>query len=190
MMNEQMTLFNYWQELWREATPKTKRALRITAIVYVVLFLLGSYLAATQMAAIAPMDLGGKAFAAVSVGPFGVVWQLLTWLGVLVEDPRNPGLGWLVPAVLHLAFWGGVYYLGIQPVNQMVLNKRRARKHEAKQGNLSDSNIIAALPGETGVPFVTLRTRRRRRYRWSRLCQGAGTYPGGGQYALGQRGCT
>jgi hypothetical protein len=55
MMNEQMTLFNYWQELWREATPKTKQALRIVAIVYVVLLLLGSYLAATQMAAIAPM---------------------------------------------------------------------------------------------------------------------------------------
>ena len=58
MMNEQMTLFNYWQELWREATPQTKRALRIVVIVYVVLFLLGSYLAATQMAAIAPMDPG------------------------------------------------------------------------------------------------------------------------------------
>ncbi len=162
MMNEQMTLFNYWQELWREATPQTKRALRITAIVYVVLFLMGSYLAATQMAAIAPMDPGGKAFAAVSVGPFGVVWQLLTWLGVLVEDPRNPGLGWLVPAVIHLGFWGVVYYLGIQPVNQMVLNKRRAEKHEAKQGNLSDSNIIAALPGETGVPFVTLQNEKKK----------------------------
>jgi hypothetical protein len=56
MMNEQMTLFNYWQELWREAAPKTKQALRITAIVYLGCFLLlGSYLAATQMAAIAPM---------------------------------------------------------------------------------------------------------------------------------------
>ncbi len=162
MMNEQMTLFNYWQELWREATPKTKQALRIVVIVYVVLLLLGSYLAATQMAAIAPMDPGGKAFAAVGVGPFGVVWQLLTWLGVLVEDPRNPGLGWPVPAVGHLGFWGVVYYLGIQPVNQMVLNKRRAEKHEAKQGNLSDSNIIAALPGETGVPFVTLQNEKKK----------------------------
>jgi hypothetical protein len=86
----------------------------------------------------------------------------LTWLGVLVEDPRNPGLGWLVPAVVHLGFWGVVYYLGIQPVNQMVLNKRRAEKHEAKQGNLSDSNIIAALPGETGVPFVTLQNEKKK----------------------------
>ena len=55
MMNEQMTIFNYWQELWREATPKTKRVLRIMVLVYGVLLLLGSYLAATQMAAIAPM---------------------------------------------------------------------------------------------------------------------------------------
>ncbi len=58
MMNEQMTLFNYWQESWREATPKTKQALRITIIVYVVLLLMGSYLAAAQVPAVATMDPG------------------------------------------------------------------------------------------------------------------------------------
>jgi len=162
MMNEQMTVFNYWQEVWREASPKTKQALRITAIVYGVLLLLGSYLAATEMAAIASMRPGGKIIGAVGVGPFGVVWQLLTWLGVLVEDPRNPGLGWLVPAGAHLAFWGLTYFLGIQPVNQTVLHKRRAKKHEAKQGNLSDDRIIAALPCETGIRFVTLQNEKKK----------------------------
>ncbi|MCA9998887.1 MAG: type IV secretory system conjugative DNA transfer family protein, partial [Anaerolineales bacterium] len=162
MMNEQMTIFNYWQELWREATPKTKRVLRIMVLVYGVLLLLGSYLAATQMAAIAPMKVGGKTFAAVGVGPFGVLWQLLTWLGVLVEDPRNPGLGWMLPAAVHLGFWGGVIYLGSQPVNQMALQKQQAAKHQEKQGNLSETNIIAVIPCDAGVPFVALEDEKKK----------------------------
>ncbi len=162
MMNEQMTLFNYWQDSWREAAPQTKQALRIAAIVYIMLLFVGSYLAATQVPAVAQMSGLGKMMGAIGVGPFGVIWQLLTWLGVLVEDARNPGLGWLLPAAVHIGFWGGVIYLGSQPVNQMGLQKRLAQKHEAKQGTLSDARIITALPCETGLPFVTLQDEKKK----------------------------
>lgn len=162
MMNEQMTIFNFWQESWREAAPKTKQRLRMATLVYVMLLLLGSYLAATQVPAVAKMSGLGKMMGAIGVGPFGVIWQLLTWLGVLVEDARNPGLGWFLPAAVHIGFWGGVIYLGSQPMNQLALQKRLAQKHEAKQGNLSDARIIAALPCETGLPFVTLQDEKKK----------------------------
>lgn len=161
-MNEQIIFFNYWGDLWRDASEKTRRRLRNTLIVYIMLFVLGTYLAATQVAAVAQMSGLGKAIGSVAVGPFGVVWQVLTWLGLLVEDARDPGLGWLLPAAIHVGAWVLFIAYGIKPVDQKVLQEREVKKHDAKQGHPSDETVIAAIPSKTGIPFTTLLNREKK----------------------------
>ncbi|MAU01410.1 MAG: hypothetical protein CL608_30080 [Anaerolineaceae bacterium] len=161
-MNEEINFFNYWGDLWRDASEKTRRRLRNALIVYVVFLILGTYLAATQIAAVAQMSGLGKTMGAVAVGPFGVVWQVLTWLGLIVEDARDPGLAWLLPAFFHVAPWAGIIAIGLQPVNPKMLQERTVKKHEASQGHLSPEAVIAAIPSKTGIPFTTLLNREKK----------------------------
>lgn len=161
-MNEEINFFNYWGDLWRDASEKTRRRLRNALIVYIVFLILGTYLAATQITAVAQMSGLGKTMGAVAVGPFGVVWQVLTWLGVLVEDARDPGLAWLLPAFFHIAPWAGMIAIGLQPVNPKMLQERTIKKHEASQGHLSSEAVIAAIPCKTGIPFTTLLNREKK----------------------------
>ncbi len=107
---------------------------------------------------------------------------------MLVEDPRHPGLGWLVPTPLSTSVFGELFTTSAsKPVNQTVLHKRRAEKREAKQGNLSDDRIIAALPFETGIRFVTLQDEKKKAVSVGlEYARGQGHVLGGGQYALGK----
>jgi hypothetical protein len=156
---EQQTLFHYWLDLWREASPAGRRRGRIIMAVYLGLWLLGSFLAATQMAAVAAMAGLGKWLGALMVGPLGVLWQGMELTGLIVENPGQPGQGWLLPAGLHVGLLAVIYWLGSQPLNPAALHKRAAVKHRQSQGQLTAEEVAEKMPLKAGISLVVVEDR-------------------------------
>lgn len=162
-MNEEQTNFDYWRELWREKTPEGRRRYVILLVIYLCLLLVGSYLAATEMAAVMAIKMPERILAAVMVGPFGVVWAVLEETGHIVENPGQPGPGWVLAFLAHLGAWVAAGYFGMQPVNQANLNKRAIAQHQERQGQLPAEEAAELLPIQVGVPYVTVKDKAQKR---------------------------
>ncbi len=161
-MDEKFTFFNYWQELWRDASPVTRRRGRLALLLYLGLWALGAYLAFNQIAGIAALRDMGRPLAALVVGPLGVVWMLLEMTGFIVENPANPGLGWLLPFTLHGGFLVLVVYVGQLPLNPTFLHKRAAAKYLKGQGQLAGEEAAALLAVKTGSPLAVVRDKQKK----------------------------
>ena len=161
--NEEMLLFGYWQLLWREATPATQRRWRLALIGYLVAFVLGGYLSATQIPSIMGYDFGSRLLALIWVGPMSLIWLALDALGVVSQASQEAALGWMLPGLFHGGPVALLIYLGFQPVNETMLHKRAIRQHEQNQGRLEPEAAAEKLPVQGGVLLATVRNKEKKR---------------------------
>jgi hypothetical protein len=161
-MTEQTTFGQYWWEHWQEMSPDARRRLGIALVFYLVMWIAGSYLAATQIAGVADLDSLSRLLAAVAVGPLGVVWAGLELTGFIVENSVKPGLGWMVPGLLHGGLLAALVALSLRPVNPVTLQKRAMERHRRQQGQLEGPEIAELLKLESGLPLVEVQDKKKK----------------------------
>lgn len=160
---EEMILFNYWQLVWREAAPATQRRWRLAIIGYLVAFVLGGYLSATQIPSIVAYDFASKLLAIVWVGPMSLIWLALDALGVLSQASQEAALGWTLPGLFHGGPLALTVFFALQQVNEKTLQDRAIRQHEQSQGRLEPEAAAEKLPVRGGVLLATVRNKEKKR---------------------------
>ena len=112
-IERQETNYDYIKTSFRELPAKRKQNWAIFLGVLIALYPLGMYYAYHYVPGVAGMAMSGRLLGTVMMGPMGALWWPLEFLGVLQEDPQNPGLAWLVLSALHIGLlYGGYLYPG------------------------------------------------------------------------------
>lgn len=149
--------YDYFQQMWRESAPQTKRKWRIFAIILGLLWLGGSIAAFLSVAGIRRMG-GGGLLVAPFMGPFGLLWAFLKWTGLITETLQEPNLFWLVLAGIN----GGLGWLIGKIVtgepNQLVQQQRQQQVTEKAQGRLPATEIGEKLQISQGVSSAEIVT--------------------------------
>lgn len=161
-MEEQEIFFSLWQAKWQEASPAARRRGRIALGVYLLFTLVGTIVAASQVAALAEMSEAGRWMGAVGMGPFGLLWAGLKLTGLLMENSGDPGIGWMLPAALHIAPYAILIGVGPRPLPAHFQQQRQMKAHRRQQGQLEEAEAAARLATRSGVVMAVVRDANRR----------------------------
>ncbi|MCP5010109.1 MAG: hypothetical protein GY942_09045, partial [Aestuariibacter sp.] len=145
------TNFDYFKQLWRDSSPLTKRKWRIFLTILGTLWLGGMIVAFTGVAGIVRLGGGARILGALTMGPFGLLWGLLKWSGLINETAQEPNLFWLALAGINggIGWLVGKIFMG-EP-NQLVQQQRRQQATEKAQGRFPVAAIRENLQIEQGV---------------------------------------
>lgn len=150
------TNYDYFKELWRESEPATRRKWITFLAVLVGLWLAGMVAAASNVAAIAQMEPAARWFAALFMGPMGLLWGFFKWTGLLEETAQDPNRLWLVAAGIN----GGIIWLAGKILtgepNRAAIQQRKEQAHKKAQGRLPGEEAAKRLGVEQGALVARL----------------------------------
>lgn len=150
------TNYDYFKQLWRESKPATRRKWLIFLAVLLGLWLAGTVAAASGVAAMAQMEPAARWFAALLVGPMGLLWGIFKWTGLLDETVQNPSRLWLVAAGINIGIiWLVAKILTGEP-NRAAIQQRKEQAHEKAQGRLPVEEAAGKLGVEEGALVARL----------------------------------
>lgn len=145
------TNFDYFKQLWRESAPQTKRKWRVILTVLGVLWVSGTIAAISSVAGVMRLEGGAKILGALAMGPFGLLWGLLKWTGLITETAQEPNLFWLALAGINIGIGWLVGKVMTGEPNQLVQQQRQQEATEKAQGRLPAEEIQKNLQIEQGV---------------------------------------
>lgn len=118
------TNFEYVKQVWRKQSPVKRRAWKIVLAALSVLWLAGTITAFSSVAGIARLGVGGQMAASLIMGPFGLLWGMLKWTGVIEESVQNPNLLWLFLAAINIGMMWMVGKVLFGEPHQETMDKR------------------------------------------------------------------
>jgi len=161
-MNNQEKIIDYWKTGWQDASPQSRRFWSIFLGVYLILWLLGGFLATKHVAAITEMEGLARLVTSLAMGPFGIIWTILKSLGAITESSRDPNIAWLIFTALHVGPLALIIYASQLPLDPEALHKRKAEQHHKIQGQLKPEEAAKVLSIKMGIPLATVKNKEKK----------------------------
>ncbi len=92
----------YVKQNWWEQSPATRRQWKLFFVTLGVLWLAGTITAFFTVAGVAKLGVGSQMAASLIMGPFGLLWGMLKWTGVIEESVQNPNPLWLFFVAINI----------------------------------------------------------------------------------------
>lgn len=164
-MNEDMTngftIYHLLQHWWQSLPPQRRRRWWIGFLLLFIIWLIGGYLAYSEVAGIRRLSGLTRPLMAFSMGGFGLLWAICKRFDLIQETTQQPHLLWIpLGFALPFAIYGLSALLG-REVNPAYRLRWRKQQFAQSQGRQSPEKMIQHEPFKWGIPFALIQNKRR-----------------------------